>query len=311
MSGNQRFRALSHLNPSHRVLSNINQGAACVTEQCPPGDIAAATNPSPQFHKTHQVFGLWNDLTRPEVGGDLFLNQATPDLERGETMITAFSQSPLWWQIDLWGKEVRRFIGAPGTLPPLTKGQINNDGVCNTTLKARIEFETTTARVLDVDIGPGTHFSILASSVSVYLLQPKGYRSIQGPLGSQTAKGPGLITDTIVSASAYSSVSIQGEHTATFTQYVAQNNGDAQIDIPVPCGAKFVSIFRSPSTGNPAALEWLQAEDLFPQANAITSLANVFGVFERPVPQISDTLRVPVNNTGEILGYTIQWHLEF
>lgn len=292
-------------------LRNLHQGGACA-EVCPPGNISNAPNPSPQFIRTHQIFGLFNDLNAH--AGDAFLTQGTPVLGPGEVMITPLSEYPTWWQIDLWATEVRRSVAA-GQVPALLKDAINNDGVCNTKLKARLKWETTSARILDVDIGTGVHLSILASSVSISLLWPEGhgYR-LAGPLGPQPLLGPGIVTDTLVSASAYPSLSPVGTNNATFTQYIAQNLGDPQVDIPVPCGAKFVSIWKSPFQNLSIELQWRQEAGSFPQSNGLIfsgAHATDTTAFKEPVPQVSDTLRIPFNSTGGIAGYTVQWHLEY
>lgn len=310
-------QALSHLSADQAVLNQINKGPACVEEQCPPDHRDIATNPSPQFDRTHKIYGVWADLLAR--GGNQFLNQQTPDLELGESYFTASEIIPVWWRIDLWALEVSRSVALATFVPPLTRGQIVNQGQRFSRLKARITFETTQERVVDVDIGTGIRLSMLASSVRVNLLLPRnqGYRLVgdQLPVGVSES-GEGLVTDTLASGSAYQSESPHGVNQATYTQFVAFGTTDpGPRVIPIPSAAKFLTVYANPpQPGNPA-LQWFQAvastfpspvgEVVIPPSRFIESVA---------VPQNCDSLVIPGpggGGAGVNFGYELIWHLEF
>ena len=226
-------------------------------------------------------------------------------------MADAASPCPVWWTIDLWALEVTRQILPNGdtTLPPLPLSSIMANGNRFSRLKARISYENVLANSFDIDVGTGICVSLLANSVRVSMLLPESFR-LSTDAGADL--GPGNVVDSKVAASIYQSESPIGEKSGTFTQYFVRTSGVPGVqNVPVPPGAKFVTIYEAPAAGN-NPLEWIQHGGT---ANVVPCGLIVFPASQLvemvAVPQNADTLRIPAGAEGADRGWNIVWHLRF
>ena len=277
---------------------------------CAPNPVNFA--PRPGYSRSHQMFGLW----QPYVGtGAAFPSQGTPPLTSEESMLSPASEGeePVWWTVDLWALEVTRFVPLGGSVPALTRGEVNSQGRRFSRLKARVSYEKVLSHSMDIDVGTGVRFSVLANSVRVSVLTPPTFRlSGDKMIGPQL--GPGTVLDTIIAASCYESDSPVGEKSATFSQYVIRVSSNAvEQDIPVPPAAKYVTVYPSPPDPGNVPLEWMQigaAGALLLPAGTIDFPASTRRVDKIAVPQGVDTLRIPAGAALAPRGWNIIWHLE-
>ena len=284
----------------------------------------------PEWNRQRQLIGLWYDPGKfPGVAGDalnFLMQQTPPDLDEYGDLLYAHAMSPTWWTVDLYGIELARFI--PAGDPPVTPADqsfLISNGQRFTRLKARVSWENMQVpREVDIDIGTGTRFSILANNLRIKLLIPKGQRFQEVGTVVNTVRsdglqfGPGLVLDAMVGASVYPCFAPLSNRYPTFTQRIAQLSavdvppGVFPIEIPTPPAAKYLSIYP---TGDPFLIPWTWQSVL---GQAVAG-AVPFGTIDYD-PAISAVVRRPVpQNVGSIIqpvvgftrrGWDLTWELE-
>lgn len=270
---------------------------------CPP--LTTAIEKEPVKQMAHQIYGLWQPQNAVPAR-----QLQTPTFTQEFSMLEAAAACPVWWTINLWALETLRNITANGatTLPPLSVSQLGAQGTQFSRLKARITYENVTPYRIDVDIGTGSCLSLLANSVRIALLLPNTFR-LSGVTGVDL--GPGNIVDSRASTSCYASESPVGQRSATYTQYEVMEPDEGSRDIPVPPGAKFISVYYDPQSAA-TALEWRQST--VPVTATPVGRLDVGPpdfITEATVPQNCDTLRIPTEAGGTDRGFNIIWHLRF
>lgn len=246
---------------------------SCAGQVDPKG--GALLSMPPAWNRQRQLWGLWYDSTKfsdtipVTVDVDFAMQSTPPNLDTYGDLLFAKADAPTWWTIDLWGREITTLVpvGA-ATVQPLSQSALVNQGQRFTRLKARVQWENMQVmREVDIDIGPGTRFSVLANAVRVVLLIPSEQRWLEvGTVVNQSqginlpvGGGGGLATNAFVGASIYPCFSPLPNRYPTFTNMVAQlatiNAGVVDpVEIQVPPASKYVTIYQSAPGG---ATDWL------------------------------------------------------
>lgn len=287
----------------------------------------------PAWNRQRQYSGLWWDggqfsptLTKSERD---FLMQQTPDpLTEVGDLLFVHAESTTWWTVDLWGMEVSRYIefGLPG-VSSLSQGEVIAENRRFTRIKARVTWENTQVpRSVDVDVGPGTRFSVAANAVRVTPLIPKNHMFVEVGTTTNTARdnnivlptgnSGGLVLDSIIGGSIYPCFSPSAGTTATYTQTIRQLSSNdpgvvPQLNVSVPPAAKRVSIYVQ---GDPFLSPWYwvvasagsSTPDLGP---SITFDASLGAVANIGVPQNVIGILMPAPAAMR-RTWTIVWDLE-
>lgn len=215
----------------------------------------------------------------------------------------------IWWTIDLWGFETWRSAVPMGPMPakgPASAWEqgfnefppgglwagLSNAGIRTSRLKMRVTYDggVGVPRWIDVDVGPGRPFSILAPYVRVGLLVPAGTvrkRPTNPPI---LLPGPGQsCVDMEVAGHVTGSYAPGGSHHATLSQrLVVAANQDRTVQIPP--AASSLRVFQA-SAGTIAPLRWIQGV----ASNQATPSAATLG------PELgSITFRPGQRNTEEL-----------
>ena len=315
------------------IITPTNANAvvnSCVGMVDPRG--GPALSMPPQWNRQRQFFGKWWDMRQypvlPKAEIDFIVQQTpVPNLVGFGDLLSVHAPTPSWWTVDLWGYTIARFLeqGSPA-VGPASAGTLLNDGQRFTHCKGRVTWENTQfARSVDVDIGTGTRFSILANAVRVELLMPNGQGMVEVGTTTNTANSnnstytDGLIVDTAIGGSAYPCFAPLSNRYPTFTQTVRQLEETSAgavvpINVDVPPAAKYLTIYPD---GDPLLTpwEWLIVNPLpGPTAGALpigpipydpaTSI-----VHRRQVPQNVSVIQMPVGGPVN-RTWTLVWELE-
>ncbi len=210
------------------------------------------------------------------------------DTERYPRM--ADETHPVWWVIQVHAVEVQRNSGV--ALGALDEQEILSAGVRLSHLQCRLTFgdDTKDNHVYECDIGTGFTCSQRSYNVKVEILHPPD----GGPSEEPTTRGPGLLLDTWVGASASVAVAPRGSPTLKNTQVVGLPPATPVI-IPIPTGSKFVSYYQN--GGVKADLFWSTAQGPgFPAPN----VGDIFGT---SFP--ADKLRVTIPEFAKSIVATV------
>jgi hypothetical protein len=109
--------------------------------------------------------------------------------------------------------------------------------------------------VRDVDIGEGIRIGVVACIVTIKVLYADVVPALIGPTAPRRIATPGLYLDTVFGAAIAQAPSTPGQQLATLTTTVRVPIGIADVEVPVPPGARRVTIMQT-GAGNPATLEW-------------------------------------------------------
>jgi hypothetical protein len=281
----------------------------------------------PDWNRQRQVSGLWYDANKfPGLAADqtdFLMQQTPPGLSSFGDLLWTKAEAPTWWTVNLWGVELVRFltVGSPAQ-QPLSQSALLANGQRFTRLKARVQWENMQLlREVDVDIGTGTRFPILANNLRIMLLIPQSQRFqemgtvVNTVATNNTMLTNGLLIDSMVGASAYPCFAPLSNRYPTFTQLIAQLAfGEvgvvAPIEVPVPPAAKYLSIYPS---GDPALIPWVWFTT--PIAAGGAAVGTIFydptisAVVRRPIPQNVSTIVMPVA-TPFRRRWNLIWELE-
>jgi len=215
----------------------------------------------------------------------------------------------IWWTIDLWGFETWRSAVPAGAMPakgPVTAWQAgqnefpvggvwpgrSNSGIRTSRAKMRVTYDggVGVSRWVDVDVGPGRPFSILAPYVRVGLLVPAGTvrkRPTNPPI---LVPGPGQsCVDMDIAGHVTGSYAPGGNRHATLSQRLVVADNQSRT-VQIPPAATSLRVWQT-STGTIQPLRWIQGVP----SNQATPSAATLG------PELgSITFRPGQRNTEEV-----------
>jgi len=218
----------------------------------------------------------------------------------------------IWWTIDLWGFETWRSAVPLGAMPKdgpksawlqgrnefppggLWPG-VSNAGIRTTRVKMRVTYDggVGVPRWVDVDVGPGRPFSILAPYVRVGLLVPDRTARKRPTNPPVLVPGPGQSTvDITVAGHVTGSYVPAGERHATLSQrLVVAANQDRTIQIPP--AATSLRVYQT-SAGTIAPLRWIQGVSSNQAAPSAATLGGELGTISfRPGQRNTEEIGVP------------------
>lgn len=198
------------------------------------------------------LFGSYGDPAAagayPTVG-DGFSAIYTPPVE------TCYDGTRLW-QVSSAAREIQRYVAPPGTLSPLSFGQVFDRNPPagasisdRTALKLRVSISGAGyKRQVVIDIGQP--LEVYADAIAVSVLGPDG--TVEVPPDNVTASG--LVFDTIVGARVVALEESQGSRDAYFTETFQIPSGTALIR-EIPPGARELVGYSDSDIG--ANWDWL------------------------------------------------------
>lgn len=212
---------------------------------------------------------------------------------------------PAWWVVQVHGVEVQR--NSEVELEPLSDQEILQRGVRLSHLQCRLTFgdDTKDNHVYVADIGTGFTCSQRAYNVKIEILHPPA----GGPAELGVKRGPGLLLDSWIGASASIVAAPRAYPTLTNTQTFGMSPGVPRV-IPIPTGSKYVHYYQA--GGIKADLFWSTAQGPgFPAPNIGDLYGQLFQADKQAmrIPEFAKSIVLIAPGPGTRYG-TLAFQLE-